>query len=334
MNQSDLKTRKVLVTGGTGYVGSRLVFLLEANGYSVVVADKVVPKERGITFPASVEFRHGDLRNPNFTKEAVKGIDTIVHLAANIGSLTYMRDHQAEIIQENSAIDATLYPCAVEADIKMIVYSSSSMVFQQSPKFPYTEKDLALVPPPTNVYGLSKLVGEYFCRAYFKQFQLPYVIIRYHNIYGPGEDSKGASPGDIHVVPALLQKVLHGQYPLEILGQANATRPFTYVDDAVMATFMIFKKAFEGDKNVINNDFNIGPKEATKILDLAKTIWQIFGDKRPFKYVVKKTDAVTANKREMNPTKIKKLVGWKPEVPLKEGLLKTMEWLKTRPSNT
>src|SRR3989344_5704900 len=163
MNQSDLKSKKVLVTGGTGYVGSRLTILLNANGYNVIVADKVTPKKRGITFPVSVEFKHGDLGNPVFVKNTVKGIDTIIHLAANIGSLTYMHDHQPEILQENSAIDATLYPYAVEACVKRIIYSSSSMVFQRAPKFPYVEKDLSEVLLPTNVYGMSKLVGEYFC---------------------------------------------------------------------------------------------------------------------------------------------------------------------------
>ena len=330
MSRSDFKNGKVLITGGAGYVGCRLALMLHGKGYRVTVVDKVTPKERGITFPAAIEFKHGDLRDAHTAKEAVSGIDTIVHLAANIGSLTYMHNHQAEILQENSAIDATLYPAAVEACVKRIIYSSSSMVFQRAPKFPYVEKDLSEVLLPTNVYGMSKLVGEYFCCAYFEQFKLPYVILRYHNIYGPGEDSKGESPGDVHVIPALIEKVVGGQYPLEILGDLHATRPFTYVDDAVLATFMIFEKAFADDPNVINNDFNIGPREATKILNLAQLIWELLGDGRPFQYITKDTKAITAIRREVDPRKISSVIGWQPKVSLQDGILKTAEWIKSR----
>ena len=124
------------------------------------------------------------------------------------------------------------------------------MVFQHAPQFPYTEEDLTKINPPTNIYGASKLVGEYFCRAFNAQFGLPYVIVRYHNIYGPGESAKGEEPGDIHVIPALIEKVVSGHYPIELLGDPEATRPFTYVDDAVKATFMIIESALKNDEKV------------------------------------------------------------------------------------
>ena len=130
------KKKPILITGGCGYIGSRLAVLLDKKDYKVVVADKATPKERKIDFPKSIEFRQGDLREKENAVKAVKGTGTIVHLAANIGALTYMHEHQAEIIQENSAIDANIYPAAVEENIKRIIYSSSSMVFQHAHKFP------------------------------------------------------------------------------------------------------------------------------------------------------------------------------------------------------
>jgi len=312
-------------------VGSRLAFLLDKKGYKVFVADKVAPKERGINFPSSITFSHGNLKDTDFTDKVLKDMHVVVHLAADIGSLTYMQENQAQILTENLAIDSTLYPLMVKNNIEKIVYSSSSMVYQNSPKFPYKEEDLKDVLLPTNTYGFSKLAGEYFCKSYLEQFGLPYVIIRYHNIYGPGEDSKGEKPGDIHVIPALLEKVLKGQYPLELLGNPEATRPFTYVDDAVMASCMIVEETLKDNLEVINTDFNIGPKEATKIIDLARKIWEMFGDRRPFEYVAQKTNAITANKREMDPEKIETIIGWKPEISLEQGLKPTMEWLKNRP---
>ncbi len=114
------------------------------------------------------------------------------------------------------------------------------------------------------------------------------------------------------------------------MGGLDATRPVTYVDDAVRATFQIVERALTDDEQVINNDFNIGPKEATKILDLAKIIWELLGDGRPFKYVVQETNANTAQRREMDPEKIEKIISWRPETSLKEGILKTADWLKNR----
>ena len=253
-------------------MGSRVAKKL-MNDFKIIIADKVAPEERGVVFSPEVEFRLGDLRDPKKCREALDGADLVLHLAANIGPLTYMHEHQAEIMQENSAIDAALYPAMVkQGKIKAVVYSSSSMVFQHASSYPYKEEDLKNINPPTNVYGFSKLVGEYFCRSFKEQYGLPYVILRYHNIYGPGEDSKGSSPGDIHVIPALIEKVLSGQHPIKLVGDLRATRPFMYVDDAVEVTARFVQEVAVGNSKVINNDFNVGAEDAIKIVDLAEMI--------------------------------------------------------------
>jgi nucleoside-diphosphate-sugar epimerase len=313
----------VLVTGGSGYIGHRIVKALHQLRHTVTSVDKVHPKEKGIKFPKGTKVINGDLKDASVAKRAVRGIDIVVHLAANIGSLTYMHEHQAEILQENCAIDVTLYPAMADAKVKTILYSSSSMVYQRASKYPYTEADLENISPPINVYGLSKLVGEYFCKSFHEQYGLNYVIMRYHNVYGPGEDSKGSTPGEIHVIPALIEKVLSGQYPLEFLGGLNATRPFVYIDDTVEATVRLFKEALKGNSNVVNEDFNIGPKKATKILDLGKLIWDILGDGRPFKYTVKEAKGETSVRREADISKMEKATGWKPKVSLEEGIKHT-----------
>lgn len=322
--------KKILITGGTGYVGSRVAQALVSMGYSPIVVDIATPEERGITFSKEVEFRQHDLR---ISEEAVKGLrdaDIVLHLASDIGSLTYMHDHQAEILTNNSAIDASVYPALLVNNIPSIVYSSSSMVFQYPPQFPYTEADISQIRPPSNVYGFTKLAGEYFCRSYAAQHGLQYTIVRYHNIFGPGEDSKGGTPGDIHVIPALLEKVLSGQYPLELLGNPNATRPFTYVDDAIEATVDIVVRAAGGDKEVINDDFNIGNDSYYSILELSEIIWKKFGDGRTFSYVVKETKADTAMRREVDISKIKSRIGWSPKTSLEDGLVPTAMWIKDR----
>lgn len=326
-----MKNKKIGVTGGSGYVGSRVLEQLHKKGYSCVSIDIVPPQERGFSHPEGVEFRHHDLRIPQEAQKALQGVDVVMHLAADIGSLTYMHDHQAEIIANNSQIDAAVYPAMVQNGIQHVIYSSSSMVFQHPPQYPYTEKDIDLVHPPKNVYGYSKLSGEYFCRSFHEQYGLPYTIVRYHNIYGSGEDSKGATPGDIHVIPALLEKVLvKEQYPIELLGDPQSTRPFTYVDDAVEATVEIIEKVCLGEEVVMLNDYNIGNDMYYTIEELARVIWGMFGDKREFSFVEVPTKANTAVRREVDVTKIREEIGWEPKMTLEEGLPIVAEWIKNR----
>lgn len=322
--------QKVIVTGGTGYVGSRAVEALTKRGVSVVAVDIVTPEKRGITFSSGIEFRQADLREPRQAAEALRDAQVVLHLAADIGSLTYMHDHQAEILTNNAAIDAAVYPALVKNNIPWVIYSSSSMVFQHPPKYPYTEEHVKEIRPPTNVYGFAKLAGEYFCQSYAQQYGLNFTVIRYHNIYGPGEDSKGATPGDIHVIPALLEKIFKGQYPLEILGDPQSTRPFTFVDDAVEATVEIVLRACAEDSIVKNADFNIGNDRYYTILELAELMWKEYGDGRPFAYVSIETKANTALRREVDISKIRTHIGWEPKTSLEEGLKPTAEWIRTR----
>lgn len=323
---------QVAITGGTGYVGSRLAEVLLKRGYNVVVVDIIPPQERNIEFSKGIEYRYADLRVPLEALASLKGADVVMHLAADIGSMSYMKEKKADIIKNNSSIDAALYPALVENQIPWVVYSSSSGVYQHAPSFPYIEKDVFDVKPPTNTYFLSKLAGEYFCRAYGEQYGLNHTIVRYHNIYGAGEDSKGATPGDIHVIPALLEKVIKGQYPLEFLGDDPkvVTRPFVYVDDAVEATARILDRVVEGDDVVKNEDFNIGNDRHHTLLELGEIIWKEYGDGRPFEYIVAPIHTDTALRREVDISKIKQKIGWEPKTSLEEGLKPTAEWIRTR----
>jgi len=322
---------KVHITGGCGYVGSRVAVRLSKAGHQIVVIDKATPQERGRVFTPDIEFRQANLVYPEQARKSLEDAETVIHLAANIGSMNYMYEHQGEILWENSAIDAAVYPVFRDVGVKLLMYSSTSMVFQHAPRYPYTESDLANTPAPTNVYGFSKLSGEYYCKAFKQQYDaFDYIIVRFHNIYGPGEDSKGSTPGDIHVIPALIEKVLRGQYPLEFIGGADATRTFTYIDDAVDAVVKLFQKGAQGDKEVLNTDFNLSTPEVHKIIELGERIWKLLGDGRPFKYVVTDSESAshTALRREADVRKLMSVIDWKPSLSLDEGILKTADWVK------
>ncbi len=321
--------KRVFVTGGLGFIGRKVAIELDKKKFKVIAVDKKVPQKH-ISLPKTIQVVRADLRNREQVEAILEEDSIVVHLAANIGSLTYMENHQAEILAENTAIDAALYPAMVKKGVSTIIYSSSSMVFQHAKNYPYKEDDLPYVPPPTNVYGLSKLIGEYFCKSFHAQYGLDYVILRYHNIYGPGEEAKGKSFGDIHPIPAFIQKILAGQYPIELLGNPNATRPFTYIDDAVSATVQLIEEASKKNPKVINEDFNIGPNTATKIVDVAEIIWTLMGDKREFAYIQIPVSAITAERREMDDTKIKNAISWEAKTSLKDGISNVLNAIKTQ----
>ncbi|MEK7530599.1 MAG: NAD(P)-dependent oxidoreductase [Patescibacteria group bacterium] len=319
------------ITGGCGYVGSRTAVALAKKGYKTVIIDKATPEERHAVLPPDSEYRKANLTDPVQARKALHDAQIVVHMAANIGSMTYMYEHQGEIMWENSAIDAAVYPVYRDVGVKTLLYSSTSMAHQHSPRYPYVEADLKDTPPPSNVYGFSKLGGEYYCRSFKKQYNcFDYVIVRFHNIWGPGEDSKGSTPGDIHVLPALAEKILRGQYPLEFLGDPAATRTFTYIDDTVDAVVQLLEKVIAKDTLVLNNDFNIASPEIMSILELGKRLWRQLGDGREFKYTVKDAASVshTARRREANAAKLLSAVEWKPKMSFEEGVEKTAEWVR------
>jgi len=319
---------KIIVTGGTGYVGSRVAKALAECRLPIRVVDIISPEERGIKFPPNVTFYKADLKVKEEAVAAFSGGDTVFHFAADIGSVGYMQKFQADIMTNNAVTDANVFSALKENKIKLVIYSSSSMVFQEAKKYPYWEGDLLETPPPRNVYGFSKLAGEYFARSYRAQYGIPYVILRFYNIYGPGEDAKGETSADVHVIPALIGKVLKGKYPLPIIGSPHATRSFLYIDDVVEAILKIFDLAKEGNENVLNNDFNVGSEESIEIGKLGEIIWNLLGDGRSYKYISDNTFRDTAHRREVNPKKIKEIIGWTPKTTLSKGILKTAEWVK------
>ena len=328
----DIKDTPILITGGTGFIGSFLTRHLVADGYKFL---KIAGKQTsfGEEFDG-IDYVLCDLRDKINTRTVLRvrtGCPKVViHLAADIGPIDYMQNFQADILHNNAMIDAALFSEMVKAGVETVIYASSSMVFQNASRYPYTEEDIGNLTPPTNVYGFSKLLGEYFCKSFSKQYGLNYVILRYHNVYGPKEMAKKKGEGNIHVIPALISKVLSGQYPLEILGNPEATRPFIYIDDAVRATANILKLVLGRDKRVINNDFNVGSGKVIKIVDLARLIWELVGDQRPFKWVSIDNEGAknSSLRREMDASKIASLLGWFPLVSLREGILKTADWLK------
>lgn len=316
------KIKKVLVTGGCGFIGSEVVKQLLAKNYQVRIADDLSKPESKLK--NKCEWLRLDLTQKDAAEKAFTGMDRCINLAAKIGGIGYFHKYPATILSENNKIYSATFAAAVKHKLSRMVYVSSSMVFESTTKFPSKESDLKIIPPPVSAYGFSKLAGEWYCRAFWDQYQLPYSICRPFNAYGVNE-YPGEEIGYAHVIPDLIKKILRGDYPLEILGNGSQSRSFTHVTDLARGIISVMESP-----KAINEDFNLASNREVKIIDLAKLLWQLCGRSEPFKVKFVKGFTYDIQKRLPDVTKAKKLLGWQAEVKLENGLVEIINWLKDK----
>jgi nucleoside-diphosphate-sugar epimerase len=318
----DWAGKKVLVTGGAGFIGSRVVAQLVSLGAEARVVDDLSKGEASnlAVVIDKIEFIQGDLLDARIARQCMQGIEACFHFAAKIGGIGFFHKYPATSIRDNTLMNLNLWDIAKDSGAKMVCVSSS-MVFERTSQFPTPETAIESYPPPLTGYGFSKLIAEYIARTYFDEFAVPYVIVRPFNAYGPGE-TPGDWVGYAHVIPDLVEKILGRQYPLEILGSGNQIRSYTYVDD--VADGIIFAAS-----HTENDDFNIGTGIETSVTQLAEMIWKLCGRKEPIKFRRLEPYQYDVQKRIPDVSKIGKL-GWQAKTPLEEGVKETIEWLKTK----
>jgi UDP-glucose 4-epimerase len=312
--------KKILVTGGCGFIGSELVKRLIANGYEITVADNLSKPESSIK--EGYEFVKIDLVDKQKTEELFKGFDICINLAAKIGGIGYFHKYPSWILSENNKLYSSTFEAAFKNKIERMVYISSSMVFENTSIFPSKEEHVKTIAPPSSAYGFSKLIGEKYCEAFKDQHDLNFSICRPFNAYGINE-APGEEIGYAHVIPDLVKKMLDGQYPLEMLGDGEQTRCFTYIGD--LADGII--KVMESDK-AENEDFNISSPEETRMINLAKKIWSLCEMEKPFEVKFVSGFKHDIKKRIPDTSKMKNLLGWEAETKLDDGLKEVIDWLK------
>ena len=262
--------------------------------------------------------------------------DHLIAGAAMIGGISYFHTYAYDLLATNERIMASTCDAAIAAAkkgrLQKVTYLSSSMVFESTKTWPSSEGDQLRIPPPLSSYGFQKLAVEYFAKAAFDQYGLPFTIVRPFNCVGIGE---GKALGDVeilsgnvslamsHVVPDLVQKVLKGQNPLHILGDGSQIRHYTYGGDLAKG---IVTAVFHPD--AINNDFNISTETSTTVLQLAETIWnKIHIGKHPFSIVNDPGFDYDVQRRVPDVSKAKAVLGISCETTLSSMLDEVIPWI-------
>src|SRR5438552_5732345 len=276
---------RVLVSGSAGFIGGYVVEELLRRGHEVVGVDNHSKYGRvAKSYDDHPRYRlvEGDCRDAGLMTELLAGCDHFIAGAAMIGGIAYFHTYAYDLLATNERIISSSCDAAIaahrEGRLQKVTYMSSSMVFESTTTWPSTEGEERRVPPPRSSYGFQKLAVEYFARAAWDQFQLPYTIVRPFNCVGVGEAralgevevlSGNVKLAMSHVVPDLVQKVLKGQDPLHILGDGGQVRHYTYGGD--LARGIVTAMEHPAARN---NDFNLSTAESTTVLELAELIWR------------------------------------------------------------
>jgi len=332
---------KVVVSGSAGFIGGYLVEALLQHGYAVVGVDnfsKYGKVRKSYDDHPRYELVEGDARDVGLMTRLLSDCDHFVAGAAMIGGISYFHTYPYDLLAANERIIASSCDAAIAARkhgrLKKVTYVSSSMVFESATEWPSHEGQERDIPPPQSSYGFQKLAVEYFARAAWDQYRLPYTIIRPFNCVGIGEaravGNQEVLSGNIrlamsHVVPDLAQKVLKGQDPLHILGTGTQVRHYTYGGDLAEGIIAALEHA-----DARNDDFNLSTEESVTVLDLAERIWRkIRGYEVPLRVISDEPFEYDVQRRVPSTEKAKRILGFQATTTLDQMLDEVIPWIRS-----
>jgi UDP-glucose 4-epimerase len=302
--------RRVLVTGGAGFVGGAVVRRLVESGAKVTVLDDLFTG-RAETIPTQAAFVKGSVTDQALVRELVAQSSLVFHMAARniIASTANPRDD----FETNIGGTLNILLAARESRPDRVVYTSSTSVYGNPRSIPINEDDLLV---PITPYAVSKLSGEHYCLAFYESYGLAVATVRYSNVYGPGQRPDNPYCG---VVSKFLTNC-HQGVPLTVHGDGEQTRDFTYIDDAVDATLLAATHPrAEGDV------FNVGTGIETSVNQLAHLTGRAMGRDVEIRHIDRR-DIDNIRRRVVNIEKARRMLRWSPQVTMENGLRRTAEW--------
>ena len=328
-----MKSRSILITGGSGFIGYHLAKRLASDGNDqIILVDNF---QRGrldgefakLCEAPNVKLIRGDLRDPALRANLGSNYDEVYHLAAMLG-VENVLNRPVDVLRVNALLTAEVLEWFVAGGGKKFMFSSTSEAYAWTQQFfslPVpTPEDVPLaltdLSNPRSTYSGSKVFGELCVTQYCASYNLPYVITRYHNVYGP-------RMGYDHVIPQLHERITSGESPLAVYS-ADHLRAFCYIDDAVDCTIAAMRTP-AGE----NQTFNVGnDSEETLISDLARRILSKSG--KTAEIVDRQAANDPIKRRCPDVSKARKILGYAPSVSLDSGLDQTLSWYAKNPRPT
>jgi len=315
--------RQALVCGAGGFIGSHLVKRLKKEGFWVRGVDLKYPQ----FCPTSADdFVIGDLRDPLLCCEvADRAFDEVYQLAADMGGAGFIftGEHDSEVMHNSAMINLNMVDVCCRMKVAKMFYSSSACIYpaynQTDPDNPKCSEDSAYPAAPDSEYGWEKLFSERLYLSYHRNYQLPAAIARFHNIFGPeGSWDNGREKAPAAICRKVAQAPNGGQ--IEIWGDGRQTRSFLYIDECL-----------EGIRRLMDSDFlgpvNIGSEEMITINGLAELVMDIAGKKLTIVHI---DGPLGVRGRNSDNRFISEKLGWKPIQPLRNGLVRTYEWIESQ----
>lgn len=312
--------KTALVCGAGGFIGGHLVKRLKTEGYWVRGVDLKYPE---FSTSEADDFVIGDLREQSVCQTILdRAFDEVYQLAADMGGAGYIftGEHDADVMHNSATINLNMAHYGNKVGIKKIFYSSSACIYpahnQTDPNNPNCEEGSAYPANPDSEYGWEKLFSERMYLSYMRNYGLNVRIARFHNIFGPEGTWKG---GKEKAPAAICRKVAEVQNggEIEIWGDGEQTRSFLYIDECL-----------DGVRRLMESDFvgpvNIGSDEMISINSLAKMTAEISGKNITLKHI---DGPLGVRGRNSDNKLIQEKLGWEPNLPLKEGMTKTFNWI-------
>ena len=314
--------KKVLITGADGFIGSHLTEMLVARGYQVKALSQYNSFNswgwlENINCKNDVEILSGDIRDYNYCKLISKDVDIIFHLAALI-AIPFSYIAPDSYVETNVKGTLNICQAAKENRISRLIHTSTSEVYGTAQYVPMDEKHPL---QPQSPYSASKIAADAMAMSFYNSFHLPVTIARPFNTYGPRQSARA-------IIPTIISQIATGKKEIK-LGDVSPTRDFNYVEDCCRAFIMLAES-----EKTIGETINIGSNSEISIGDTLKLIKELMARDVAF---INDQQRNRPKKSEVyrlwcDNKKINKLVGYKPQINIQDGLKKTIDWI-TKPEN-
>lgn len=321
----DIRKKRILVTGGAGFIGSNLVeYLLTHQAALVRVADNLSNGFRRNLEPffdyKNFEFIEGTITDENFCRKICEGIDLVSHQAA-LGSVPRSIEFPLASHASNATGFLNMITAARDAGVERFVYASSSSVYGDEPGLPKREDKLGR---PLSPYAVSKLTNELYASVFALNYGMKVIGLRYFNVFGPKQDPKGPYAA---AIPLFMDAVINNKTAY-INGNGEQTRDFTYVENAVQANV---RALFTSDKDAFGKVYNVAVGENVTINKLFEIIAACAGSKLKPVHRDERPGDIRHSLADISLAR--KYLGYQPMVNLEQGIRLTFDWFKKTYSN-